>query len=192
MGEPELYMVTRNRGKFAEAREELARFGIELRQIEGDKLEVQSEDVVEVARRAAEDAYRRYGVPLIVDDTGLYIEALNGFPGPYSSYVIRKIGLEGVLKLMEGVANRRACFRTAVAYADGAGVVHFVGEACGTIAERPRGASGFGYDPIFVPDGETRTYAEMTVEEKNRVSHRGRALRSFAAWYLSSRAGRAP
>jgi len=84
---------------------------------------------------------------------------------------------------MEGAANRGACFRTGLAYADGSGVRTFVGEACGTIAEAPRGFNGFGYDPVFMPDGETRTFAEMSVEEKDRVSHRGRALRAFAEWY---------
>ncbi|MGC9071850.1 MAG: XTP/dITP diphosphatase [Acidilobus sp.] len=180
-----LYMVTRNRGKFDEARLELASFGIELRQLEVDKLEVQSEDVVEIASTAARHAYETFRAPLIVDDTGLYIEAFGGFPGPYSSYIIKKIGLDGVLRLMEGVANRRACFRTAVAYADEEGVRVFTGETCGNISHRPIGSSGFGYDPIFIPDGEVRTYAEMTIQEKNALSHRGKALRTFASWYVS-------
>lgn len=180
-------MVTRNAGKFEEARQELARFNIELRRIDADKLEVQSDDVTVIATRAAEAAYREFGVPLIVDDTGLYIKALRGFPGPYSSYVLRTIGLEGVLKLLSGVEERSACFRTAVAYVDEAGVKVFTGETCGTLTKEPRGTSGFGYDPIFVPDGESRTYAEMDVSEKNRVSHRGKALRAFAAWYINAR-----
>jgi len=163
-----LYMVTTNDGKFREARELLAAYGIELGQIKDEKLEVQHDDVELIARVAAEEAFRRHRVPLIVDDTGLYVEALNGFPGPYSSYVISKVGLRGFLKLMEGVENRRACFRTAVAFADGTGVYTFTGETCGRIAE-----------------GQTRTYAEMGLEEKNAISHRGKALRAFASWYLA-------
>jgi len=85
-----LYIVTTNDGKFREARELLAAYGIELGQIKDEKLEVQHDDVELIARVAAEEAFRRHGVPLIVDDTGLYVEALNGFPGPYSSYVISK------------------------------------------------------------------------------------------------------
>ncbi len=185
-----LYMVTRNRGKFEEARQELASYGIELGQIEAEKLEVQSDDVVAIARVAAEDAFRKLHLPLIVDDTGLYIRALNGFPGPYSSYVLERIGLQGVLRLLEGVPDRHACFRTAVAYVDDDGVAVFTGETCGTIAERPRGSMGFGYDPIFVPEGERRTYAEMGVAEKNRISHRGKALRSFASWYVARNTSR--
>ncbi len=180
-----LYMVTRNAGKFEEARLELSRFNIELRQIDADKLEVQSDDVVVIAARAAEAAYREFRVPLIVDDTGLFINALNGFPGPYSSYVLRTIGLKGVLRLMSGIDDRSACFRTAVAYADDSGVKAFTGETCGRLALSPRGSSGFGYDPIFIPQGESRTYAEMDVGEKNRLSHRGKALRSFATWYVN-------
>jgi dITPase (EC 3.6.1.-) len=180
-----LYIVTTNEGKFREARELLAAYGIELGQIRDEKLEVQDDDVELIARVAAEEAFRKHGVPLIVDDTGLYVEALNGFPGPYSSYVLSKVGLRGFLKLMEGVENRRACFRTAVAFADGTGVYTFTGETCGRIAESPRGSGGFGYDPVFVPEGQTRTYAEMGLEEKNAISHRGKALRAFASWYLA-------
>ena len=181
--ETELYIVTGNAGKLREAQLILAEYGIRLRQAPIEKLEVQDDDVVRIAEVAARDAYSRLRAPLIVDDTGLYVEVLNGFPGPYSSYFLERVGLRGLLKLMEGVANRGACFRTGLAYADEGGVRTFVGEACGTIAEAPRGSNGFGYDPVFMPDGETRTFAEMSVEEKDRVSHRGRALRAFAEWY---------
>lgn len=180
-----VYIVTHNQHKFAEASAVLREFGIELRQIRAKKLEVQDEDVVNVARVAAEDAYGRFRVPLIVDDSGLYIDYLKGFPGPYSSYVLEKIGLNGVLRLLEGASCRRACFRTGLAYADGSRVVTFVGEVCGSIAYEPRGSGGFGYDPIFVPEGYDKTFAEMDMESKNRLSHRGSALRKFAAWYLS-------
>ncbi len=180
-----LHMVTRNQGKFREASLELSKFGIELLQIPDDKVELQSDDVSEIALFAARQAYARHRVPLVVDDTGLYIESLNGFPGPYSSYVLRKIGLQGVLRLLDGVTNRRACFRTAVAYVDGTEESLFTGETCGFIVEAPRGSLGFGYDPIFVPEGSNRTFAEMSVEEKNALSHRGRALRALGSWLAS-------
>jgi XTP/dITP diphosphohydrolase len=179
-----LYMVTHNDRKFLEASLILKPYGIELQQIKAEKLEVQDEDVVRIAEVAARHAYEQFRVPLIVDDSGLYIEALNGFPGPYSSFFLEKVGLSGVLKLLSGVTNRRACFRTGLAYADEEGVRTFVGEVCGSIAESPRGSGGFGYDPLFVPEGHSRTFAEMSVEEKDSMSHRGRALRAFAEWYL--------
>ena len=87
--------------------------------------------------------------PLIVDDTGFSIDALNGFPGPYAAYVLNTIGNTGILKLMEGVTDRRARFTTAIAYADEQGIQVFTGTIEGRITTSPRGSGGFGYDPIF-------------------------------------------
>lgn len=137
-------------------------------------------DVGEIARQKAEYAFRILNRPLMVDDTAFCIRALRGFPGPYAAYVLDTIGNQGILKLMEGISDRSAWFETAIACATGEGILVFRGKIGGTIVP-PRGTGGFGYDPIFeVEDG--RTLAELSLEEKSRVSHRARALARVKEW----------
>ena len=178
-------LATKNPHKLAEARVVLSPLGLEVRLLDVRKLEIQSNSLAEIARFAAENIRASAGAPVLVEDAGLFIDALGGFPGPYSAYVYSTIGLRGVLKLMEGVEDRRARFESAVAVKTPKGEVEvFVGAVEGVIAREPRGTRGFGFDPIFVPKGYSRTFAEMTIEEKCRVSHRARALRAAAAWIL--------
>jgi len=207
--------VTTNAGKVDEAREYLG----EVEQHAFDYPELQADDLGTVAASGARAAYEHVGGPVIVDDSGLTIEALDGFPGPYSSYVEDTLGIERVWELTRE-ESRAGAFRAVIAYCDGepfeatpepvdvdrrgqdlaAGerasattdeqvdgrgvpVKLFEGVVPGRIVE-PRGDGGFGYDPIFEYDG--RTFAEMDVEEKNAVSHRGRALAKFAEWYAEA------
>lgn len=123
----------------------------------------------------------------IVDDSGLFLVALAGFPGVYSAYALGTIGLGGVLRLLRG-RPREAVFRTVAGVRHGATSRLFRGEVRGRIAVRARGRHGFGFDPIFIPDGWRRTFGEVPPAEKNEVSHRGRAMQR-AATYLSGRAG---
>jgi XTP/dITP diphosphohydrolase len=116
-----------------------------------------------------------------VDDTAFSVKALRGFPGPYAAYVLDAIGYQGILRLLEGVEERSASFETAIAYADRAGIRIFRGLIDGVITRAPRGREGFGYDPIFEVDG--KTMAEMPIDEKNRISHRARALSAFGEWW---------
>ena len=127
------------------------------------------------------------GLPAIADDTGLEVEALDGRPGVYSARFAGEDATyaDNVAKLlseMEQATERTARFRTvaAVVWPDGRELLA-EGEVSGRIAPAARGQSGFGYDPVFVPDGEDRTFAEMTPDEKHRLSHRGRAFRALAA-----------
>ncbi len=175
-------VVTGNKGKAAE----VAAFfkGIEeVTHTAFESVEPQADSITEIARAKAEQAYAALSVPLIVDDTGLFIEALAGFPGPYAAYVQDTIGNDGILRAMSGIENRSAYFATAVAYADANGIHIFEGRVDGEIALSPRGTDGFGYDPIF--SVEEKTLAEMSISEKNRVSHRARALEEFRKWYVS-------
>jgi len=179
----ELYFVTSNSNKVAEAQKVLEKFGVKVVQVESaKKVELQLPSLAEIALRAARVAYLELRAPLFVEDSGLFVEALGGFPGPYSSYVYKTIGIRGILKLMEGVGNRRAWFESAVALICPPFEKVFVGRVYGSIATEARGSGGFGFDPIFVPEGETRTLAEMSVEEKNAVSHRGKALSEMGSW----------
>jgi len=176
-----LYFATKNVHKYLEAREILSEYGLEVERLAVSKVEIQSESLEEIARFAVESIEASGAV--FVEDAGLFVEALKGFPGPYSSYVYSTIGCRGLLKLMEGVRNRKAYFESAVALKlpDGR-ILSFEGFVEGVIAEEERGKEGFGFDPVFVPEGQDRTFAEMDRAEKCRISHRGRALRAMADW----------
>ena len=149
-----------------------------------DLPEYRSEDVGEIARGKAQYAYAQLKSPLIVDDTGFFIDALHGFPGPYAAYVLKSIGNTGILRLMEGRPDRCARFITAIAFADAGGVHVFKGTIEGQITTAPRGDGGFGYDPIFDTGG--KTLAEIPLEEKSRISHRARALTAFHDWFITA------
>ena len=138
----------------------------------------------EIALATAKEAFAEIGRPIIVEDGGLFIPSLNGFPGAYSAWAMKKIGNGGVLKLVAG-KDRKACFKACVAYCDENGARAFCGEAHGEIAGNERGKTGFGYDPIFIPTGEKQTFAESETI-KNRVSHRFNAFTAFAKWYCKS------
>nr|WP_320162435.1 RdgB/HAM1 family non-canonical purine NTP pyrophosphatase [uncultured Methanoregula sp.] len=176
-----IMMVTGNANK---AREVAAFFGdlLEVDHVALDLPEHRSEDVGEIAAGKARFAYGELKAPLIVDDTGFSIDALNGFPGPYAAYVLKSIGNAGILKLMEEKTDRTARFTTAIAYADEKGIRVFRGVLDGQITRSPRGAGGFGYDPIF--EVGSTTLAEIPMEEKSRMSHRARALTAFHDWFL--------
>jgi len=143
-----------------------------------------------VAAHTARNASARARRPIIVEDAGLFIDALRGFPGVYSAYALKTIGLGGVVKLLKGSRSRRASFVSSVAYCEPGGEPEvFDGTVQGTISLAPRGSGGFGFDPIFLPSGGKKTFGELSIEEKCEVSHRSRALRKFAAWYSSRSPG---
>jgi XTP/dITP diphosphohydrolase len=177
-------MVTSNAGKAAE----VAAFFGGLLEVDHVALEVpehRSNDIAEIARGKARYSYSQLNTPLIVDDTGFFIDALGGFPGPYAAYVLNSIGNAGILKLMDGKSDRDARFTTGIAYADECGIEVFTGTLGGKIALYPRGNNGFGYDPIFEL-GE-KTLAEYSMGEKTRISHRAKALSSFHDWFTMVR-----
>jgi XTP/dITP diphosphohydrolase len=152
-----------------------------------EKIEVRSDDVEIVAREAVKHAFSLLKKPVVVDDTGLYIECLNGFPRAYPAFVLDTIGKAGVLTLMRDTENRRAFFVTAVGYCDENGPLTFIGKTEGVIAECERGTGGFGYDPIFIPDGFNRTYAELSFDQKIAISHRTKAFNKFLVWYAQAK-----
>ena len=183
------FFVTGNIHKFLEARLLLAEYGVAAAALLKLKTyEIQDDNIENIAKASALEVAEKCKLPIIVEDAGLFIEALGGFPGPYSSYVYRTIGASGILRLMNGVENRDAYFHSVVAFCDsGKSVKCFNGRTMGRIAQRERGGSGFGFDPIFEPLNEDdKTFAEMTIEEKNRHSHRAKAFRKFAEWYVSA------
>lgn len=151
-------------------------------------IEETGETLEENALIKARAVYERTKLATVADDTGLAVEALNGAPGVYSARYSGEGAtyISNVLKLLdalEGVEDRRARFSTVIAYIEEGGREHlFRGEVSGEIAREPRGANGFGYDPIFISEYGPKTFAEMIDEEKNAVSHRGQALRAFTRY----------
>ncbi len=178
--------VTGNPGKVEEMREVLDPLGIAVIQDSRGYPEIQHDELRGVAEAGAGYLMATgLEAPFILEDAGLFVSALDGFPGVYSSYAFHTIGNEGILRLLEGVEKevRTAAFRANLLYVDEEGHPHhFEGTVKGHIADRAAGDHGFGYDPIFIPDGETRTFAQLTGEEKTAISHRGQAARAFAEW----------
>ncbi|MCD6492270.1 MAG: XTP/dITP diphosphatase [Archaeoglobaceae archaeon] len=177
-----MLFITSNEGKFIEAKKIGERYGINIEWKRMEYLEPQGNDLIEIARKSAELLAEKIKEPFFIEDSGLFIEALNGFPGPYSSFVFKTIGNEGIIKLMKGIKNRKAYFIAVIAYFDGKNVHTFIGRVDGEISEKIRGTKGFGYDPVFLYGD--KTFAEMG-DEKNEVSHRRKALERFFEWYAS-------
>ncbi len=185
----EVLFFTTNDNKIREGNEVLNKIGVKLVKAQSDKIkkeEIRDDDVGNVALAAAKKIAKEVKQPFIVEDSGLYIDALNGFPGSYSAWVFKKIGCNGILKLMEGGKKRDARFVCALAFSDGKEIKLFTGVCKGMLAYEIRGQSGFGYDPIFIPIGETKTFGEDE-SLKKKYSHRTRAFNAFATWLLKNR-----
>jgi XTP/dITP diphosphohydrolase len=174
--------VTTNEHKRREVQQIL---GVALGGADLDLPEIQAIDPAEVAAKKARAARKALGdtdLPILVEDSGLMVDAWGGFPGALTKWVMQSVGNEGLLRMFAPGEDRtaRAVCVVAVAEADGK-VLTFWGEVRGTVAESPRGEGGFGYDPVFVPGWSSMTYAEMG-EAKNTDSHRARAFRAVKEW----------
>ncbi|WP_406661018.1 XTP/dITP diphosphatase [Methanolobus sp. ZRKC3] len=176
-----IVFVTGNKGKFSEVKDILASKGIEVIQNKDGYPEMQEDELEPIAAYGAKLTAENLGMPVMVDDSGLFIKALNGFPGPYSAFVENKLGNQKVLKLMENEEDRAASFKSVIGYCEpGKEPLTFTGTVDGNIDFEEKGSGGFGYDPIFEYKG--RTFGEWGDEEKNKVSHRRRALDKFLEW----------
>ena len=185
-----IVLATRNAGKVAEIKALLATLDVEICTVadfvDAPTVEEDRDTLEGNALKKARALHAHTGLPTLADDTGLEVDALGGRPGVYSA---RYAGPEEdpianralLLRELEGRSNRTACFRTVIAFVgDGEDAV-YQGVCNGSILEYERGTGGFGYDSLFVPEGEQRTFAELTAEQKNKISHRGRALIVFRA-----------
>ena len=164
----------------AEKALEAARLGFEIERLDLDLPEPQALDPSEIVEAKARAAYARLERPVLVEDSGLAIRAWGGFPGALVKWVEKSAGVENLARMLDPFPDRGATAICAIAFCDGGEVVAARGETTGTIAPAPRGAGGFGWDVIFVPEGSSRTFAEMAPEEKDRVSHRRRAWDAMA------------
>ena len=156
-----LNFVTHNKDKVREFKAILDK-DFEIEQIDIDYPELRSDDPEEIVKEAVNELASELKKSVVVEDSGLFIEALNGFPGTCSAYIHKRIGLKGILRLMEGVKNRECVYKSAVGYCEpGKKPVSFLGEEKGKVAEEIKGNYGFGHDPIFIPEGSDKTYGEM-------------------------------
>lgn len=171
-------LVTGNKAKARDIQKILG-FPISIADIELE--EIQETDLEKIAIHKINEAFKKIGAPVIIDDVGLYVNAWNGFPGPLIKWILKAGGGNAsvLLKMMEGEENRKAQVRLVAAYHDGKKTHIFFGEDEGEIAEEIRGENGFGWDPVFIPEGSTKTFAEMSFEEKNKDSHRRQALENL-------------
>ncbi|MGY5865718.1 MAG: XTP/dITP diphosphatase [Candidatus Thorarchaeota archaeon] len=177
--------MTQNKHKLAELTPLFKKYGVEFDTTSHEKHEIRSESVEEIALTAARHAYDIIERPVLVDDTGFFVKALNDFPGSYPAYVLNTIGCSGILQLMVEIEDRLARFVTAVGYCDGEITKSFLGTMLGRITHKIRGEDGFGYDPIFIPSGFDKTYAELSFEEKISISHRTQAFEKFLKWFTT-------
>jgi XTP/dITP diphosphohydrolase len=184
-----VYFATGNKNKYLEAARIADAFGVSLRHLNVEKCEIQSRNLTEIASFAAQQAAAASHRGVVAEDAGFFVRELGGFPGPYSSYVFDTLGVDGILRLMRNSTHREASFRAAVAYCTrDQRLTCFVGVVRGRVTTRPRGRNGFGFDPIFIPkNGDGRTFAEMSTEEKNFYSHRAQAFTKFCKWFASRR-----
>jgi len=182
-GSNELWFATSNGHKFEEASIVLGRFGFALKRLPAKGTELQLDDLEAIATASARETFKKERKPLFVEDTGLFVKSLSGFPGPYASYVNRTIGPRSLITLMKGARSREAEFVSAVAYCHGSGRVYvFTGRLRGRISATARGTNGFGFDPVFVPSGSKSTLGEMSMDEKCAISHRSLALAALGSW----------
>jgi non-canonical purine NTP pyrophosphatase (RdgB/HAM1 family) len=174
-----LLLVTSNENKWREAERILGGAAIELGRARVDVPEIQAATTAEVALAKARAAFDALGEPVVVEDAGIELAAFGGFPGPFIKYWETLGGLTSICRAVDGPGDRRVVAVCALGVCTGAETFVVEGRTPGAIADAPRGGAGFGWDAIFVPEGETRTFGEMAAEEKDRVSHRRRAWESL-------------
>lgn len=157
----QINLITSNKGKAKEFEAALGK-EIKINHIQKEYRELRSDSPLEIAEESAKRLAEELQKAVVVEDSGLFIKALNDFPGTCSSYIHKRIGLKGILKLMENIEDRTCYYRSAVAYCEsGKKPKSFLGEEKGTISLEIRGSHGFGHDPIFIPGSSKKTYGEM-------------------------------
>lgn len=186
-----IFLASGNPHKIEELQQVLQPLGIDLtstRDIPDPEEVVEDKpDLEGNALKKAKFWFDKTGLPSLADDTGLEVDALQGAPGVRSARyaganATYEDNVNKLLSELNGVSNRKARFRTVIAYVTKSENYLFEGVCRGNIIEKKRGDKGFGYDPVFVPEGYTQTFAELNSEEKNRISHRGKSVQKFVEY----------
>lgn len=163
----EIIYVTGNWAKISSAKKTLGPLGYSVNNVKMDTPEIQADDVTDVAKYSAKWASEKLKCDVLKNDTGLFVEGLKGFPGVYTHYASDTIGEDGLLKLMEGMKNRKAYFKECLAYCEyGKEPVVFEGITKGTIDTKKSGTYGWSWDFIFIPEGETKTLGTFSDDER--------------------------
>jgi non-canonical purine NTP pyrophosphatase (RdgB/HAM1 family) len=178
----DIVVVTGNKNKLDEINEIL---GTNHQASTLDIPEIQSLDLDEVITAKAKAAFEKINKPVLVTDVSLEIEALHGLPGPFVKYFVQTLGPAKTVDLIKG-KNKKVKATDALGLYDGRTLSIFKGTLEGTLSDKPRGTQGFGFDVVFIPYGHKKTYAQMSLKEKNKISHRAKALRKLKAFLSKS------
>ena len=172
-----LHFVSSNRNKYLEIQSHLQqKYGVVVEFSNQRLIEIQSDSIKEIAVEKSKSAFALISKPVIVEDDGLFIDELGGFPGQYSSFVYKTIGNNGIIKLLRTSMNRFASFKATFVFCDGENSQTFEEDIKGKISSRIT-EGGWGYDPIFIPDGSSLTFGQLQmVDRKIEFSHRSKAL----------------
>ncbi|MBL1434438.1 RdgB/HAM1 family non-canonical purine NTP pyrophosphatase [Candidatus Wolfebacteria bacterium] len=171
------YFATGNRNKLREVNSILEE---KLEQIDLDLVEIQSTDVIEVVKAKAIQAYKETGKIVLVEDTGLSFVAWNNLPGALIKWFLEEVELSEIIKMLESFENKEVVAHTAFCFFDGSKTHIFEAKIKGSVAKEIKGEEGFGWDALFIPEGGTKSFAEMNPEEKNKISMRRLALEKLA------------
>ncbi|MFA5405940.1 MAG: non-canonical purine NTP pyrophosphatase [Candidatus Nanoarchaeia archaeon] len=172
-----IYFITGNKDKFEEASALIP----DLKQLDIDLPEIQEMDSKMIIEAKLSEALKHYSGEFIVDDTSVYLDCLNGLPGPLIKWFLKALGRQGIYDLCNKLGNYQATAKTIVGYTDGKDIKFFEGELSGIVV--PPVGDHFGWDPIFKPDGYDKTLSLMSVDERNKIKMRGQALRKFNQFY---------
>lgn len=181
-----LTFVTTNNSKYEEVKVILAKYGVDTLWLKRKYEEDNEDDIEDVAKKAAKKLADEMKTPIVLEDTGLFFEAYNGFPGPAPKFVFKTIGYKGIFKLLDG-ESRKAYFKTVAAFCEsGKEPITFSGEMHGTITQKifntDKDFDYMPYDRIYIPDGTDSTISDMTMEQKNALSQRGKAFRKLGEY----------
>jgi XTP/dITP diphosphohydrolase len=180
----ELFFVSNNIHKYSEIKSILKDriTDIDLKFHKQTIIEIQEEKIKKIAIEKSISAYNILNKPILIEDDGLFIKSLNGFPGQYSSYVFKSLGNAGIIKLLKGNKDRSALFKSVFVYNNGVVTKIFAGQINGTIATTIT-PGGWGYDPIFIPHKMNITFGKLKENnQKNELSHRRIALDKLVKW----------
>ena len=187
-----LIYLTTNSHKVEEANEFFGKkygFNLEIMNPDFEVIEIQAKTCGEVVAFSAKYAAEKLNCPVLKSDSGLYIDALGGLPGPYNAYFDKQIGIDKFLELFKNETNRKARIEHTFAYCEpGEEPVVFTGGGTGTIAKEARGTRGRWHDKFYIPDGETRTLSELRdIDHEYEASFWGTAKDDFAKWYKENK-----
>ncbi|XOB40473.1 MAG: non-canonical purine NTP pyrophosphatase [Candidatus Nealsonbacteria bacterium] len=187
MKQKEVLFITGNKSKLAETTKMAERFSVKIVGQKANLFEPMVSDSTKILIDKAKDAYKKFGKPLIVDDAGIYFGAYPNFPGVFTKFIIKLLGFNGIIKLLEG-KSKDAYFKCTIGFIDEKldQPLLFEGISKGKITEKIsiNFNGNFEFNSIFIPEGESKTFSEMSIEERSKHCHRDRALEKFLSWYV--------